>query len=126
MKKLVWAVIVLIIFVASSFAIEAKLKQSVDSMLLKIQELTNNLKNENWNYVDTSFEEMVNIWEEKGKVWSVIIDHNEIDQLTIALYKSKTFANYREKEEALAELKQFEFMVDHIPKIHKLELKNIL
>ena len=67
MKKLVWAVIVLIIFVASSFAIEAKLKQSVDSMLLKIQELTNNLKNENWNYVDTSFEEMVNIWEEKGK-----------------------------------------------------------
>lgn len=126
MKKLVWAVIVLILFVAGSFAVEFKLKQSVDSMLLDIQTLTENLKNEQWDNVDTGFEDMVNTWEEKGKAWSVIVDHSEIDELTIALYKSKTYANYREKEEALAELKQFEFMVDHVPKIHKIELRNIL
>lgn len=126
MKKLVWAVVVLVLFIAGSFFVEFKLKQSVDNMLLDIQTLTENLKNEQWDSVDTGFEDMVNNWEEKGKAWSVIVDHSEIDELTIALYKSKTYANYREKEEALAELKQFEFMVDHVPKIHKIELRNIL
>lgn len=126
MKKLVWAIIVLILFIAGSFGIEFKLKQSVDNMLLDIKVLTESLKNEDWNNVDKSFENMLNTWEEKSKAWSVIVDHSEIDELTIALYKSKTYANFREKEEALAELKQFEFMVDHIPKIHKIELRNIL
>ena len=126
MKKLIWAIIVLLLFVAGSFGVEYKLKQSVDNILLDIQDLTESLKNEKWDNVDTSFENMVNKWEEKSKGWSVIVDHSEIDELTIALYKSKTYANYREKEEALAELKQFEFMIDHIPKIQKIELRNIL
>ena len=126
MKKLVWAIIVLILFIAGSFGVEIKLKQSVDKMLIEVQSLTENLKDEQWDIVDTGFEDMVIKWEEKSRTWSVIVDHSEIDELTIALYKSKTYANYREKEEALAELKQFEFIVDHIPKIHKLELRNIL
>lgn len=125
MKKLIYAVVVLIIFFSISFWTECKIKESVDDMLLDVMALTEMVKNEEWESVDISFENIVNKWEDKGKGWSIIVDHNEIDSLTIALYKSKTYANYREKEEALAELKQFEFMVDHIPKIHKVELRNI-
>lgn len=126
MKKLIVSIIVLITFITLSIYIQNKIQQSANDIVSDIKELYKNIKSETWEISDQQLKELEYKWEELSDKWALIIEHEEIDNITVALLKSKTFSINREKEEALAELREFEFMIDHIPKINRLELKNIL
>ncbi len=126
MKKIIYVTITIIIFVCISMFVQYKLQNSANNILNDITEVTKNMEDENWDVADKQLEDLVNKWEEVGEKWSVLVEHDEIDNITVSLFKSKAYANFREKEEALAEMREFEFMIDHIPKIQKIQLKNIL
>ncbi len=125
MKKLIISIVVLIVFIILSIFVQNKIQQTANDIVSDIKELYKNIENENWEVSDLQLKELEQKWEELGDKWGVIVEHEEIDNITVALLKSKTFSLNREKEEALAELREFEFMIDHIPKINKLELKNV-
>lgn len=126
MKKLIICIIVLIAFISISILVESKLQQSANEILKDIDLLYNEISDENWDKVDKDLKKLENKWENTSDKWALLVEHEEIDQITVSFLKSKTFTINREKEEALAELREFKFMIDHIPKITKLELKNIL
>lgn len=126
MKKLIICIIVLIAFISISIFVESKLQQSANEILKDIDLLYNEISDENWDKVDNDLKKLENKWENTSDKWALLVEHEEIDQITVSFLKSKTFTINREKEEALAELREFKFMIDHIPKITKLELKNIL
>lgn len=126
MKKLIICIIVLIAFISISIFVETKLQESANEILKDIDLLYNQISDENWDKVDKDLKKLENKWEDTSDKWALLVEHEEIDQITVSFLKSKTFTVNREKEEALAELREFKFMIDHIPKITKLELKNIL
>ena len=125
MKKMIIAIAVLILFIITSIIVENKLEKSSNNILNEVKKLNNYVEKENWNEVDKQVLYIDKKWEDLIDKWELIVEHDEIDTITIAFLKAKKYVANREKEEGLAELKEFEYLIDHIPKMNKLELKNI-
>lgn len=125
MKKLIASIIVLLIFISISICVQKKIQESAYDIVNDINLLYEKINNEQWKQADKDLIQLENKWEGVSEKWAVLVEHEEIDQITVSFLKSKIFTLNREKEEALAELREFEFMIDHIPKINKVELKNI-
>lgn len=125
MKKLIASIIILLIFISISICVQKKIQESAYDIVNDINLLYEKINNEQWKQADKDLIQLENKWEGVSEKWAVLVEHEEIDQITVSFLKSKIFTLNREKEEALAELREFEFMIDHIPKINKVELKNI-
>ena len=67
MKKIIGAVVVLAVFISIAIFAEFKLSKSVNDMLIDIKTITAKLQNENWDQVDTGFDNLVNKWEENNR-----------------------------------------------------------
>ena len=125
MKKLIVAGIALAVVIASSIYIEKMLTSLSGDMLISIHNITKDIETENWDNVDVSLESLEKQWEEISDMSGIIIDHSLLEKATISLKKARVYCTFREKEEALAEFKEFEFTIDHLPKGQYLQMKNI-
>ena len=125
MKKLIVAGIALAVVIASSIYIEKMLTSLSGDMLISIHNITKDIETENWDNVDVSLDSLENQWEEISDMSGIIIDHSLLEKATISLKKARVYRTFREKEEALAEFKEFEFTIDHLPKGQYLQMKNI-
>lgn len=125
MKKLIIAGVAFAVVIASSIYIEKMLTSLSGDMLISIHNITKDIEIENWDNVDTSLESLEKQWEEIADMSGIIIDHSLLEKATISLKKARVYCTFREKEEALAEFKEFEFTIDHLPKGQYLQMKNI-
>ena len=125
MKKLIIAGIALAVVIASSIYIEKMLTSLSGDMLISIHNITKDIETENWDNVDVSLDGLEKQWEEISDMSGIIIDHSLLEKATISLKKARVYCTFREKEEALAEFKEFEFTIDHLPKGQYLQMKNI-
>ena len=125
MKKLIVAGIALAVVIASSIYIEKMLTSLSGDMLISIHNITKDIETENWDNVDVSLDGLEKQWEEISDMSGIIIDHSLLEKATISLKKARVYCTFREKEEALAEFKEFEFTIDHLPKGQYLQMKNI-
>ena len=64
-------------------------------------------------------------WEEMDKTWSIIVLHDELDNIQISLTKMKAQIEEGELEESLEELETTKFLINHIREKEKFNLKNI-
>ena len=125
MKKLIIAGVAFVIVIASSIYIEKMLTSLSGDMLISIHNITKDIETENWDNVDVSLDGLEKQWEEISDMSGIIIDHSLLEKATISLKKARVYCTFREKEEALAEFKEFEFTIDHLPKGQYLQMKNI-
>lgn len=125
MKKLIVAGIALAVVIASSIYIEKMLTSLSGDMLISIHNITKDIETENWDNVDVNLDGLEKQWEEISDMSGIIIDHSLLEKATISLKKARVYCTFREKEEALAEFKEFEFTIDHLPKGQYLQMKNI-
>ena len=125
MKKLIIAGVAFVIVIVSSIYVEKMLSSLSSDMLVSIKNITKDIETENWDNVDTSLESLEKQWEEIADMLGIIVDHSLIEKATISLKKARVYCTFREKEEALAEFKEFEFSIDHLPMGQYLQMKNI-
>ena len=125
MKKLIIAGVAFVIVIASSIYIEKMLTSLSGDMLISIHNITKDIETENWDNVDVSLDGLEKQWEEISDMSGIIIDHSLLEKATISLKKARVYCTFREKEEALAEFKEFEFSIDHLPMGQYLQMKNI-
>lgn len=126
MKKIIIAVIALVVVVSASIYVEGKLNDQAGTLLEEIKDITKSIEGEDWNNVDTKLNDMELKWEEISDKLGIIIEHSLLEKATISLKKSHVYCTFREKQEALAEMKEFEFLVDHLPRGQTIQAKNIL
>ncbi len=126
MKKIIIAIVALIIVVSSSLYVEKRLIEQSSNLLDEVKDITKGIESEEWENVDTKLNDLETRWEKISDKLGVIIDHSLLEKATVSLKKSHVYCTFREKQEALAEMKEFEFCVDHLPKGQTIESKNIL
>lgn len=125
MKKIIIALVALVAVVISSLYVEKRLVEQSGDFLVEIEEITKSIEEEEWTDVDSKLNELDERWEEASDKLGIIVEHSLLEKATIALKKSRVYCTFREKQEALAEMKEFEFLVDHLPKGQTIQSKNI-
>lgn len=125
MRKIIIALVALVIVITSSLYVEKRLVEQSGDFLVEIEVITKSIEDEDWNEVDGKLNDLDERWEEASDKLGIIVEHSLLEKATVALKKSRVYCTFREKQEALAEMKEFEFLVDHLPKGQTIQSKNI-
>ncbi len=129
MKEIIIIVVSLLIVIIGSNISQAYLNTAGNELIEKLEELKveiekaqNSEENNSKDLANTIYEK----WEKVEEKWSIIITHNELDLIQVALIGMKTYIEEDKYEDAMEELEKSSFLLEHIQQKEKLALKNVL
>lgn len=79
-----------------------------------------------WPTVGREISRMSARWERTKTVWTVFINHEEMDKIDMSMARLKEFMVTRNKTETRAGLAELKMLIRHIPEKEALTLHNIL
>lgn len=91
-----------------------------------LSRLEGEIKNQNWDAAEKELEEFHRKWDKTSTLWSMLIDHYEIDNIELALSELVSYVKTRDKNEALAQMSSLRVLIKHIPEKEAFSLKNVL
>ncbi|HAN44328.1 MAG TPA: hypothetical protein DCP97_02950 [Ruminococcaceae bacterium] len=126
MKRLIiTCCIFLLLIVISSFFL-LNLRQTTNSLLLKIDEINRCLDENNTELAAQKSEELFNEWKRVEPVMLRYVRHSSLDSLSAAIARINAFAQFGEIGELRAELAEASVQIRHIWNSEKPTLFNML
>lgn len=129
MKDIIIVIFVLIAIFCCNMLVQKHLEntsQRVISKLEVLKEKTIEMKDtEEREELKKHFAEIENEWNRVHKTWSIIVMHEELDNIEEALIKTKSSINDGDLENSLAEIETAMFFINHVLEREKVTLENI-
>ncbi len=129
MKEILIIVISILIVIVGANISQGYLNQTSDELTNDIEILREEIKkaqNSEQNNSEELAKDIYDKWEKIEKNWSIMVMHNELDLIELAIVSMKTCIEENEYSEAIKELEKSSYLLEHIKDREKLALKNIL
>ena len=123
-KEIVIIITILIIIFSTHFITINYLKETTDKLIIKIDEINNFIKDD-IELAKQNTDDLENEWQNIYKVLSVIVMHQELDQIELSIISAKIAINNEDIDEALIELGKLKFLLEHINDRESFKLKNV-
>lgn len=78
-----------------------------------------------WEKADNAVDDLQQDWKRTRKIWSMLIDHIEVDNIQTSLTRMAKYIKLKEEIDALAEISVLRQFIEHIPRKESLTLENI-
>ena len=122
-------VIICITIFISIFGLELYTQNFTSKTVSETTELFDRLK-ENISKQDTEqinydIDNIGNKWEEEQKKLAYYIEHDELEKVHTAIVKMKSYIKTENYSEALAELEDGKFVIEHIQEKNSFNLQNV-
>ncbi|MFY9176745.1 MAG: DUF4363 family protein [Caldicoprobacterales bacterium] len=78
-----------------------------------------------WEEVDTQVMQLRRLWGHHKKTWLLLVDHEDIDDIDLAIYKIDEMAKLQEKEQLLSDIAELRFLLHDLADKEILSLSNI-
>lgn len=114
-----------LIIVVSGWLSLSALDSESERMDHQLKELKSEIENQDWTAAEDKLEEFHSKWDKTSKLWSMLIDHYEIDNIELVLSQLASFVKTKDRSEALSQLSSLRTFVKHIPEKEAFRLKNI-
>jgi hypothetical protein len=124
-KVIALILIIVIIILGTGFWMENYLTASSEMLAANFEKLEEALTRKNWVQASEILNNTWEIWDKTKKNWAPLIDHQEIDQLDLAVARLTQYINNQEYSLSLAELSALKFLIRHIPEKERVNLQNI-
>jgi len=124
-KAVILIAAILITIIVSSMLVHNYLESSSQEITDYIENIEENTSSNDWDKAEEILSTLEELWSDTKSKWSMLIDHNEIDNIEISLKRVSSYIKEREKKLALAELSLLKQMVMHIPEKEALALENV-
>jgi len=85
----------------------------------------NLVQNNNFAAANAHITELDNTWKGMKNIWTIFINHNEIDDIEIALLNFKTYTKLNNKEESLLYSEQLKQNLKHVSEKQKIRIENV-
>jgi hypothetical protein len=118
-------VITLCIILGAGYYTITEVTKTADTLISKSGVIKTDIENENWDRALSGLMEFKSFWNDVKSLWTILINHTEIDSIDMALARIEQYISTREKGLALGEMSLLELMIKHIPEKERLTLENI-
>ena len=126
MKQMLLAIIFLIVIISGSLMSIYYISHQSEALQKQLVELERHIESENWDKANSLYKDFKQNWVNIDHIWSMLIDHNEIDYINTDLGELEAYIKTQDKADALAKLSSLQWLVKHIPEKEFPVLKNIL
>lgn len=122
------AVILIASFLLGGFAFTSYnyIKDSSHEMVTEIEKIESSLNISNWNKANQDLKITQAKWEKTKYWWSILLHHQEIDNIDLALERLTKYIETKGSALSLVELAVLKKLFEHISDTEALTLRNIL
>lgn len=129
MKELIISVIVIAMVCVGSFYMQQYLEQTSNEIIERLELLKQEMKQVKEGKEDTRAvelsEEVLQMWEKIDKNWSMIVVHEELDNIELSILGVKAAIEAESFDDGLQEIEKSIFLVGHIHEKEAFKLTNI-
>lgn len=126
MKPLIIIIVITAVIIVGGFLTLYALDSESERLDNKLSSLEQQINNQNWDAAADNFKEFHSKWDKVSTLWSMLIDHYEIDNIELVLSKLDSYIKTQDKTEALSQLSSLKTLVKHIPEKESFNFKNVL
>ena len=130
MKESIVIIIILISIILGNHYTNQYLKVTSDDLINDLKSLKEHVikakETLDREEIKKEMDKVEESWSKTSEIWSVIVMHQEIDNIEQALIKSKAMISDGNIEEAIPEIETAIFFVEHVEQNGRVKLKNIL
>lgn len=98
---------------------------STNQMLEQTSHLNRLIEEEQWLEATVQLNKIHHRWKKEQKIWSLLINHQEIDNVELTLARLQRYIQDRNKVESLVENSVLQHWIEHIPEKEAVSLANI-
>ena len=125
MREIIIIVIVIVLVSVGSIFTQKYLEKTSDELTAKLEELKNEIKGENFETADSISNEVLAKWQDIKHKWSMVVVHEELDNIELAMLGVKGSIEAQDSEDGLVEIEKSIFLVSHIKEKEAFKIKNI-
>ncbi|WP_051273458.1 DUF4363 family protein [Desulfotruncus alcoholivorax] len=126
MKIYVAVIAVLIVVLAFGVYTVNALESDTQQMMTGFGSLEKDIAAGNWDAAGKGMHQVQNKWSAHKSWWAMVIDHQEIDNIDMAIARVTKYIEQKDRTMASGEASVLKQMLEHIPEKEKINLKNIL
>ena len=125
MRNIVISISVFIVMLAVMiFSINYLNKTALNIQKLN-DEIEQSITDNNWDKAYKLSMEYTQKWEKHSKIVKVFVNHQELDNVEMELWKLPQYVKQETKDEALASVHVLKFLLAHITNLEKINFQNI-
>ncbi len=119
------ALVMVIVLATGLFALEA-LKDTAARMVAGFDRVEKAVAGEDWAEARREMDRAQKMWTGYKGWWTMVIDHQEIDNIDMTMARMNRYIGMRDKTMAFGELAVLKQILCHIPEKEKVSWQNIL
>lgn len=129
MKDIIIIIVLIGIILGGDFYVKNHLQKSTGELLNELENLKEKIilakESEDRQELKETLKETEQKWREISNIWSIVIMHQEIDNIEQTLVRAKSNIYDGKLEDAISEVETAIFFANHINEREQLKLKNI-
>ncbi|HOR85865.1 MAG TPA: DUF4363 family protein [Bacillota bacterium] len=125
MRPLIIIIVLALLVVTGGCLTLNALNSESQRLSSNLEELEQHIEKQNWDEASKKLQEFREKWDKVSTLWTMLIDHYEIDNIELILSKLVSYAKNHDKVEALSEMSSLKTLIKHIPDKESFSLKNI-
>lgn len=98
---------------------------STEKLVQVVVKAKERMDNQDWNQANLQLQELKKDWENIKDVWSVLVTHQEIDTIDIAIMRLTEYVQAKNPVLSEGELATLQLLFEHIADTEAFNLKNI-
>ena len=126
-RELIIVSIIVICIIIASFVSHNNTKKQIADIDNRLENLKSDIIENNQNYTELTNEidKIYDNWEEKDKILSLYLEHNELEKINLSLKTIRGFLEVNIVNESVQEIEKCVATLDHIEEKQSFNLKNI-
>ena len=124
-KKLLLAILVVLVVILSGFLIKSYLDSSTERLLKQIISIETFISNGEWEKANDAALKLNTDWEDTENIWTIFTNHHEIDNISITLKNTIEYIKLKDTTDSIAYLSSLKHYISHIPEMERIAIKNI-
>lgn len=126
MKPLIYSLIIIIIIISFGIFTINMLKSEAENLHAFLIEIESNIYADEWEKAKNTVKTTQKQWDKYKKIWPMLIDHFEIDNVNINFAELQAYILSSDKTESLSRLAALKVLIKHIPERESFIIQNIL
>lgn len=124
-KEIIIVLIIIIIIFATDILTQNFTKKSISLINEKLDNIKTTIINNETNDLNSEIKNLDENWTDINNKMSFYIEHDELEKVNTSLVKIKSYIEFEEYSEAVPELGECKYILDHIKEKQRLKIINL-
>jgi hypothetical protein len=125
LKPLIIIIILTVLIIVGGCLTLYALNSESQRLSSSLSSLEKDIENQNWDEAVEKLEEFHTKWDKTSLMWSMLVDHYEIDNIELVVSGLISYVKTHDKNEALSHMSSLKTLIKHIPAKESFTLQNI-